>query len=328
MTMSYRIVFTDPEQHTFESELLAALRAAGAQFDIVSDRSAENLARECRDADGVITSAAQISAPIIDQMEKCRIIARVGTGYDNVDHQAAARRGIPVTNVPNFCTEEVATHTIALLLAIHRQITTLNREVRERTWNPDRVLPAERLSTKTLGLVGFGAIARAVAARAAAFGMRIEYFDPFVESVAAVDGISRRKSLNELLSRADFVSLHVPLNDETTGLMGHEQFAAMKRSATLINTSRGRVVDEAALVDALASGTIAGAALDVLECEPPASNNRLLRMPNVVLTPHCASHSTDSLREVRRRAVEEVVRALRGEPLMHVVNHVPRRIDD
>src|SRR6185295_3861520 len=164
--MPYRIVFTDPEQHVFEAELLAALVAAGAHLDCVSNRSAESLARECREADGVITSAAQISAPIIEQMQKCRIIARVGTGYDNVDHRAAARRGIPVTNVPNFCTEEVANHTIALLLAVHRKITMMNRDVREGSWIPDRVLPAERLSAKTLGLVGFGAIAQAVAARA------------------------------------------------------------------------------------------------------------------------------------------------------------------
>jgi D-3-phosphoglycerate dehydrogenase len=326
--MPHRIVFTDPEQHVFEAELLVALRAAGAQLDCVSNRSAENLARECREVDGVITSSARISAPIIEQMQKCRIIARVGTGYDNVDHRAAARRGIPVTNVPNFCTEEVATHTIALLLAVHRQIITLNRDVHEGTWIPDRVLPAERLSTKTLGLVGFGAIARAVAVRAAHFGMRIEYFDPFLAPGSASGDCERRDSLAELLRHADFVSLHIPLSDETKGLMGREQFQMMKPSAVLLNTSRGRVVNERELIHALTNNIVAGAGLDVLEHEPPSPDCPLLQMSNVVLTPHCASHSADSLREVRRRTVEEVIRALRGEPLAHVVNGVTRSVDN
>lgn len=319
--MRYRVVFTDPEQHEFEVALIAQLVEQSAHFEVVDCRSETEAVRSCRTADAIVTSAAKISASVIEQLEKCCIIARVGTGFDNIDVVAAARRNIPVTNVPGFSTEDVATHTIALLLALHRRIPALDDEVHRGVWKQNNVLPAPRLSTQVLGIIGFGAIGEAVGVRAAALGMKVLYFD--VADRNRPDGIGIRcRTMEALLENSDFVSVHVPLTSKTAGLINQSALQFMKPSAVLINTARGAIVDEVALVEALRAGSIAGAALDVLQNEPPATNDPLLALPNVIVTPHCASHSDNSLKELRRRAIEEVLRALRNEPLRHIVNGV------
>jgi len=320
--MKHRVVFTDPDQHVFEPEVIVKLTQANAEFELVDTQSEPELLRACRTADAIVTSAAQISARLIEQLENCRIIARVGTGFDNIHCGAAAERGIPVTNVPGFSTEEVATHTMALLLALHRRIATLNDEVHRGVWCQNHVLPATRLSTMTLGIIGYGAIGQAVGVRATGFGMEVIYFD-VASRLQPVPALGTRcESLEALLRQSDIVSAHVPLTAATTGLLNTSTLQQMKPSAMLINTARGAVVDEAALVMALKDGSIAGAALDVLQHEPPTPDDPLLALSNVIVTPHCASHSDDSLVELRRRTIEEVVRALRGEPLKHVVNGV------
>jgi D-3-phosphoglycerate dehydrogenase / 2-oxoglutarate reductase len=323
--MKYRVVFTDPDQHIFEPEIISKLTQINAEFEVAEHKAESELTRICRTADAIVTSAAKISEGLIEQLENCRIIARVGTGFDNVDWNAAAKRGIPVTNVPGFATEDVATHTMALLLALHRRITTLNDEVRRGIWTQNHVLPASRLSAMVLGIIGYGAIGQAMGVRAAGFGMKIKYFDVArrIEPAPTL-GMSCR-SLEELLAVSDVVSAHVPLTSATAGMLNRAAFQLMKPTALLINTARGAVVDETALHEALKSGVIAGAALDVLQDEPPCPDNPLLALGNVIVTPHCASHSDDSLVELRRRAIEEVVRALRGEPLKHVVNGISTR---
>ena len=320
--MTYRVVFTDPHQHEFDDRTLDLLTGVDAKLESRFCANEEETIAFCRDADAVMTSACKISATVIEGMRQCRVIARLGIGYDNIDHRAAAEKGIPVTNVPDFCTEEVANHTIALLLACHRKVAVLDGEVRQGLWQQDHALPSRRLSTQTLGLLGFGAIGRAVAIRAAAIGLRIGYFDPYADTPNSQSYYERFETMESLLRQSDYVSLHLPLNTETCHLMGRLAFAAMKPTAILINTSRGGVVQETALIEALETGKISGAGLDVLEQEPPSPDNPLLQMPNVVLSPHCAAHTSDSLSELRRRAVEEVVRALRGEPLKHIVNGV------
>lgn len=296
------------------------LRSCGASFAQRTCRSDQDVIELCAHADAVLVDSAKITKVAINAMPRCRIIARNGTGYDDIDDKAAGEVGIPVTNVPDFCTEEVATHTMALLLACHRRILSLDREVRNGTWNNLHMLPVRRMSRTVLGLVGFGAIGRAVAVRAAGFGMKIVYYDPLYQPVQDAPAATACKSLEQLLRMADYVSLHVPLTDATRQMIAKDQFELMKPSAVLINAARGSVVLERDLVSALAQGQIAAAGLDVLDSEPPGKDNPLLAMDNVVISPHAAWQSDDSSAEVQRRTMEEIVRALRGQPLHHVVN--------
>ena len=320
--MSLNVVFTDPHQHEFGQKEIGLLSGIDARLESRFCASEEETIALCEDSDAVLTSACKITARVIESMPKCRIIARLGIGYDNVDHVAAADKGIPVTNVPGFCTEEVANHTIALLLACHRKIALLDGEIRQGIWEQNHALPARRLSTQCLGLIGFGAIGQKVASRAAALGLQVCYFDPYAAKAKSSLAIECVETLEELLRKSDFVSLHLPLTEESHHLIDRSAFAEMKPGAILINTSRGSVVEEGALIEALETEQISGAALDVLEQEPPSPENPLVRMQNVVLSPHCAAHTYDALDELRIRAVEEVVRAFRGEPLKHIVNGV------
>jgi len=318
--MKYKVVLTDAHQHPFDDALLALLRDCDASFEARVCETEQQVIDLCADADAVMTSHAFITERAIKSMRRCRIIARIGTGYDNVDDEAAGAAGIPVTNVPNFCTEEVATHTMAMLLAWARKLVVLDREVRRGVWQGDHILPTHRLSQQVLGLVGFGHIGRAVAARALPFGLRLIYYDPFYQPLADAPDAEPCGTLEELLAVTDFVSLHVGLNKQTRGMIAMTQFEVMKPSAVLINTSRGAVVVEQDLVRALKEKRIAGAAIDVPDPEPPATDHPLFAMDNVIWSPHCASHTVESMAELRRRAVEEVARALRGGPLLHVVN--------
>jgi len=320
MSPKHRVVLTDPHQHTFDETMLSDLQDSNAALEARTCAGEDQLLEFCSTADAVLTSAAGLTARVIRSMRHCRIIARIGTGFDNVDYEAAGEAGIPVTNVPDFCTEEVATHTMALLLAVTRKTCSMDQRVRRGDWRADDLLASRRLSRLTLGLVGFGAIGRAVAFRALSFGLKVIYFDPARKAAPDELPAARCDDLASLLAAADIISLHAPLNNHTVGLIGERQLQAMKRSAVLINTSRGAVVVEKDLVRALQAGTIAAAALDVFDPEPPPSNHPLFSMENIVLSPHCASHSCEAMDEVRRRALGEVIRALRGEPLLHVVN--------
>lgn len=318
--MTYRVVLTDAHQHTLDKTLLGLMRDCDAEFEARVCETEQQVIDLCADADVVMTSHAQITPKAIQAMRKCRLIARIGTGYDNVDDAAAGVAGIPVTNVPGFCTEEVAVHTVALLLASVRKVAALDRGVRSGVWDPNSILPVRRLSEQTLGLIGFGAIGRAVATRMAPFGMTIVYYDPFYQPVPDAPAVTACEDMESLLKSADIVSLHLPLTPVTRGTIGMSQFKCMKRDAVLINTARGGLIVEEDLVRALQEGVIAGAGLDVLVREPPPPDHPLYALENVVLTPHSSGHSIESMTELRRRVVEEVVRALRGEPLRHVVN--------
>jgi D-3-phosphoglycerate dehydrogenase len=278
-----------------------------------------------READAVVLVAAKLRREAIEALEHCRVIARYGTGVDNVDIDAATARGILVTNYPDFCITDMAEHTMALLLAASRQILAMDAATRAGQWDARTRIPVHRISGRRLGLVGFGRIAQAVAVRAALFGMSIRYHDPFLAGqnlpmpAAAV-------SFDELLETSDFLSLHVPLTEGTRHMMSEAQFLKMKPTAILINTARGAIVDEKALVRALEQGWIAGAGLDVFEelnmfslpAAPPA--HPLLSMKNVILTPHSGGCSAESLEELMREGARQLVDLLRGEPPRNVVN--------
>jgi glyoxylate reductase len=279
----------------------------------------EELARRTADADGLISLLTdRVNAQLIDGAARLRVISNVAVGYDNVDVAAAARRGIPVGNTPGVLTETTADLAFALILASARRIAEADRFVREgrwRTWDPNLLLGHD-VHGATLGIVGFGKIGRAVARRARGFDMRVLY-----TSRGAVDdaGGAERVDLPDLLRISDFVSLHVPLTPETHHMIDGTALRSMKRTAILINTARGAVVDQPALVRALEQGWIAGAGLDVAEVEPVLPGDPLLRAPNVTLLPHIGSASHATREHMASMAVDNCLAGLRGDPLPNPV---------
>ena len=236
---------------------------------------------------------------------------------------AATARGIPVTNVPDYCIDEVSDHALALLFACARKVALLDRHVRGGRWDARDAAPMHRLRGRILGLVGFGKIPRRLTGKARALGLDVIAFDPYVSGEDMRTAHVEKVTLEDLLARADFVSVHAPLVPETRGLIGAAALRAMKPTAYLINTSRGPLVSHDALVTALREGWIAGAALDVVEHEPPRDLEALRALDTLVLTPHVAFYSEESVRELQRKAVENVVRALSNEAPRYVVNAIP-----
>ena len=313
----FKVVVTD---HVFPSrEVEARLLVEGLGADVVFCPNAEEttLAQAVRDADAVLVTYARISGRVIDAMQKARIIARYGVGVDNIDLEAAARRGLWVTNVPDYCVEEVSDHALALILALARKVVFLDRRVRQGQWDYRDLTPIPRLAGKTLGLVGFGRIARATGRKARAFGMRILAYDPYVKEVAEEE--AQLVGLPELLAASDFVSIHVPLLAETRHFIGANELAMMKPTACIVNTSRGGIIDEAALAEALREGRLAGAALDVVEQEPIPLDHPLIGQPNCILTPHVAFYSEESTIELQEKACRQVVKALTGQRPDYVI---------
>jgi D-3-phosphoglycerate dehydrogenase len=305
----------------YEGEM-ETLGPIGAEIVEVPPGSEEEFVRAARDADALYAKARRITKGIIDGLERCKVIALGTVGVDTVDVAAATARGIPVTNVPDTFIEEVADHALMLILATYRRLTTMDRYVRDGRWTHGRPLLSRfpRLWGQTLGLIAFGHVARAVAVRARAFGLRIIAYDPYVEETLMARHEVEPVGLAELLRRSDIVSMHAPSTPDAHHLLTEEHFRLMKPGALFINTGRGLTVDEAALTKALEEGWIAGAGLDVLEQEPPAPTNPLLRMENVVLTPHVASASARMDPERRRRVGREIALVLTGRWPMSCVN--------
>ncbi len=273
-----------------------------------------------RDVVGILTCFAKTTGKVIEAAPDLRIVARYGVGVDNIDVATATRRGIPVTNVPDYCVEEVSDHALALILAAMRKVASYDRAIRAGRWDLKVGRPMHRLRGRTLGIVGLGRIGTRLAEKALALGLRVLANDPGVSPARAEALGAGMVSLTDLLTEADAVSLHVPLTPQTRHLIGAAELARMKAEAILVNTARGDLVDLDALREALAAGRIAGAALDVLPQEPPDPNDPLLRMENVILTPHAAFYSEESLVELQTKAAQEVARCLRGEPLRSVFN--------
>ena len=318
----FKVVITDfgiPDNDLEEAEL----SASGLDIALVrlNARSSEDLFPQVADADGLLVGFAQITSQVIDGLERCRVISRYGIGVDMIDLKAASRRGIIVANVPDYCIEEVSTSTIAFLLSLNRRIIAQNRLVHAGQWGypPGEAAPA-RLSGQRLGLVGLGNIGRAVAQRARCLGLTVSADDPFVKQEDAGDLGIPLLSLDDLLRDSDYVSLHCPLTAATRHLIGPEQIALLKPTACLINMARGPVVDQQALYEALRDRRIAGAALDVLEQEPPAPGDPLLKLDNVLLSAHTASLSDQAIIQLRRDTARNVVLALQGLTPPSVVN--------
>lgn len=299
----------------------ALLGAAGHELRYDDNaRTAEDVVTVVAGSDAVLNCYAPMPADVIRHLEGCRIIARYGIGLDTVDVPEASARGIIVTNVPDYCIDEVSDHALALLLSLARGIARLDRAVHTGSWDPKAARPLHRLRGRTLGLVGFGRIARRLADKAAALGLRVIAADPYVsDDDTRAAGVEPR-SLGELLAQSDFVSLHAPLTPETRHVIDASAIAVMKPGVILINTSRGPLVDLGAVRDGLEAGRLGGAALDVLEVEPPERDEPFLRRPDVVVTPHAAFYSEESIAELQRKAAEQVVAALAGEIPPYAVN--------
>ena len=272
------------------------------------------------DCDALLnTYAGPITARGMARMDKCRIIARYGIGIDTIDLEAATGAGIIVTNNPTYCVEEVADHTAAMLLASARKVDLLDRLVRAGRWDVMEAAPVRRLSKTTLGLVGFGNIARRVASRMAAFGMTILWHDPFVKE-GQFDVPGRKTELDELLAASNFVSLHTPLTLQTKGMFDDTLLGRMRSDAILVNCSRGGVIDQDALVRVLDAKGIAGAALDTCVPEPLPPDHPLRGRDNVLINPHAAWYSVEAFADLQAGAPGEVARVLRGERPFHIVN--------
>jgi D-3-phosphoglycerate dehydrogenase len=290
----------------------ARLAAAGVELLLRKTRSEAEIVEACADAHIVLVESSPLPARVIDALGACRLIMVYGVGYDRVDVAAATRHGIVVAHAPAYCTDEVADHAAGLLLASARRIATMDRNVRAGGWYDfPQNGPLRRLGRLTLGLVGFGRIGRAVARRMAGFGLRILATDPYIPAASVGPGIEL-VPLGRLLAESDLVSLHVPLTDETRAMIGEAELAAMKPTAMLVNTSRGAVVDEEALVGALAAKRIAGAALDVVVQEPLPAASALRQFEHVILTPHFAGSSEDSVAELKVAVADAVEAVVKG----------------
>jgi D-3-phosphoglycerate dehydrogenase len=297
----------------------AVVSRAGAELRMASQPTPEGIVAAARDADALLVTYAKINADMIREMKKCKIISRFGIGVDNVDIEAATRQGIVVTKVPDYCIDEVSDHAMALLLSLVRKIPFSSARAHAGRWEMPAVTPIHRLRGTVLGLVGFGRIPQLVAPKAKAFGIRVMASDPYVPlNVMEQAGVGRLE-FAELLKISDYISIHSPLLPETHHLFSDEVFRQMKPGSLIVNTSRGPVVDEAALARALDAKRLAGAALDVLEQEPPVSSP-LFGRDNVILTPHTSFYSVESLEELQTKAAEEVVRVLSGQPPRNPVN--------
>lgn len=275
-----------------------------------------------RDADAIYGKGMPITKAIIDALQNCKVITLGSVGVDSVDVKAATARGIPVTNIPDTFIEEVADHAMMLLLAGFRRLLEQDKMVREGRWKEGRpaLLKIPRLMGQTLGFISFGRVARAVAKRAAPFGLRMMAYDPFIEEMTISDAGVLPATLNEVLRQSDFISMHAPARPEVHHMLKEDHFRQMKPTAIFVNTGRGPTVQEEALIKALQEGWIAHAALDVLETEPPSHNNPLLRMENVTLTAHVASASARFDEARKRRVGNELALVLSGKWPMSCVN--------
>lgn len=315
----YKVVVTDYEFQTLapEKEVLTSI---DADFIAVQCRTEEEVIRKCRDADAILNQYVPVSKRVIEKLERCKVIARYGVGVNTIDLEAATAKGIVVANVTDYSVDEVSDHAFALLLALVRKVVKFNNEVKNGTWDFNLGKPIFRLRGRTLGLVGLGRIPQALAKKAQAFGLNVIAYDPYIPEETANRLNVRLTELNDLFRQSDYISVHAPLTKSTRGMISKEQFDLAKKDLFIVNTARGPVIDETALIAALQAKKIAGAALDVTEHEPIQKDHPLLKMENVILTPHVAWYSEESEHELKRKTAQNVVDVLSGYYPNYLVN--------
>lgn len=297
-----------------------ALEPRGYEVSYHHAYNEDEIIAVARGACGMLLESAHITPRILDAVPEVRVISRFGVGYDTIDVAASTARGVAVMNVPDYCMDEVAEHAIALMFALSRGVVEHNRDVRNGVWVTERY-GVRAMAGRTFGIVGFGRIGKAAAWRAAALGMNVLAYDINPVPLPGVR-VTFTASLNELLQQADVVSLHVPLIASTRNLIGAQEFALMKPDAILVNTARGPVVNQEALVDALTNGRIAGAAADVHSTEPIPADSPLFSLPHFIMTPHIAYHSPESMKKMRYMVAENVADFFDGKGESHIVNGI------
>jgi D-3-phosphoglycerate dehydrogenase len=297
-----------------------ALAKLDPEYRMSKSPAADDILAVARDADAVLVTYAKLPGELLRQLKKCKAIGRFGLGVDNIDLPAAKELGIAVNYVPDYCLREVSDHAMALLLALARKVPLSNKLVQSGRWEVPPITPLRRLEGQVLGLIGFGNIPRTLAPKAKAFGLRVVTHDPFVSPQVLAKAAVEDASFDALLGMSDFVSMHAPLLPATRGLMNAAAFAKMKKGALLINTARGPLIDEAALVAALDSGQLGGAALDVVTTEPLAKDSPLIGRDNVILTPHTAFYSVEALEELQSKCASDVARVLSGEKAVYPIS--------
>ncbi|NWF92758.1 MAG: C-terminal binding protein [Syntrophaceae bacterium] len=312
----YQVVITDCD-HGYIEEEKKEFGRIGAELILAQVQKEDDLIRACKEADGLINQYALLTRRVLENLPKCKVISRYGVGLDPVDLKAATDLGIIVANVPDYCMDEVSNQTIAMLLALIRKVAFFDRKVKSGQWDFRQGRPMYRLKGRTMGLVGSGRIGLEVAKKIAAFGVKVIAFDPYLAK--APEGIELT-DLDTLLKESDFISIHCPLNDSTRHLIGEKAFQKMEKKPLILNTSRGPIIDEKALIQALNKGLVSGAGLDVMEKEPPDPRNPLLKMENVILSPHIGFYSEESISELKRRTAENVSAVLLGKMPRSVAN--------
>jgi D-3-phosphoglycerate dehydrogenase len=281
-------------------------------FRMSNDSSAESILAVAADADALLVTYSQINAEVIDGLKNCKVIGRFGIGTDNIDIMAATKKGITVCYAPVYCLDEVSDHAMALLLACVRKIPFANARAAQGRWEMPAVAPISRIRGKTLGLIGLGNIPQKIVGKAQAFGIDVIASDPYCPDETFSQLNVEKVDLNDLLGRSDYISVHAPLTSETENMFNMDAFKKMKKSAYLINTARGPLIEISDLAKALDAGELAGAGLDVLPEEPPTKNNPLLGRDDVVLTPHTGFYSEDSLLDLQTTVATDVATILSG----------------
>lgn len=314
-----KVIVADAKFKDYEIER-RILAPHDAAVEVHHCTSADELVEATPDADALLVHALKIGASALARLPRCRGIVRYGVGYDVIDIEAARALGIPVSNVPDYCTDEVADHTLAMVLALGRRLTKVDAQLRAGRWEGTPFRPIHALASRTLGLLGIGRIGAAVVARAKPFGFRIVAHDPqAAPAVFETQGVEA-VTFDELLDASDILSLHLPLTPGTRHVIDAAAIARMKSGSSLVNVSRGGLIDEEAAAAALRSGHLSGVALDVFEREPLAPDHPLLSVSGAILTSHCAWYSEEAFDQLQRLAAEELARHLTGEPGRNVVN--------
>ena len=318
----FRVVLTDYMYETIQPFYDVYNQYEDIEFVPLQLTEKRDILRETEFADAVMVHFDQIDKDVISNLKNCRIIARSAVGYDNIDLDAASAAKIPVTNVPDYCVEEVSNHTLMMILNSAKKFNQLEANVKKGLWGDFAIAkPIHAVRGQTLGLLGCGRIARCLAVKAQVFGIKVIAYDPYIKPEAIKDFGVTLVSREELLAQSDFISMHLLLNEDTRKSINADFFKKMKNSAISVNTARGGLVDEDALIEALRTGEIAGAALDVLTEEGIDKDAPLQKFDNVIITPHAAWYSEQAFYTLLTSAAQEIVRALHGEPVKNQVNH-------
>jgi len=313
------IAFTENIFPTLEPAK-AALARLNPTIRMAKSTSAEDILEVARDADAILVTYAKLPRELVTQLTRCKAIGRFGLGVDNIDLPACKEKGIAVNYVPDYCIHEVSDHAAAMLLSLIRKIPLSNKVVQAGRWEMPVVVPIRRIQGTVLGLLGFGNIPRLVAPKAKAFGMKVIAFDPYAKPELFKNAGVESVDFDTLLKTSDYISVHAPHTPQTRGMVNAEAFAKMKKGAYIVNTARGPLIDEPALIAALDSGHLGGAALDVVAVEPLAKESPLLGRDNVIITPHTAFYSIEALDELQSKCASDVARVLSGEKAVYPIS--------